>query len=97
MSPYLKAWNLASSCRTRDSLLPRSLDCEPHLACSLYRFLNDLMELEGEGAENPSHHDVVQSSPIDRRIGDVGKDVVIKGVAMKREKHEVTLPLVVER
>jgi hypothetical protein len=55
------------------------------------------VELGGEGAEDPGHHDVVQSSPIDEWISDVGEDVVIKGVAMKREKHEVAPPLVVER
>jgi hypothetical protein len=52
--------------------------------------LNDLVELEGEGAEDPGHHDIVQSSPIDGQIGDVGEDVVVKGVAMKSEKHEFT-------
>jgi hypothetical protein len=74
-----------------------SLDREPHLACSLRRLPNDLMELGGEDAEDPRHHDVVQSSSIDRRIGDIGEDVVVEGVAAKREKHEVTPPLVVRR
>jgi hypothetical protein len=48
------------------------------------------LELGGEGAEDPCHHDVVQSSPIDRRIDNVGE-----GVATKREKHEIAPPLVV--
>jgi hypothetical protein len=34
-------------------------------------------------------------SPIDGWIGDVGEDVVVEGVATKREKHKVTPPLVV--
>jgi hypothetical protein len=55
------------------------------------------VELRGEGAEDPCHHDVVQSSPIDGWIGDVGEDVVVEGVATKREKHEVAPPLVVGR
>jgi hypothetical protein len=45
------------------------------------------MEFRGEGAEDP----------IDRWIGDIGEDVVIKGVATKREKHEVVSPLIVGR
>jgi hypothetical protein len=72
-----------------------SLDHEPCLACSLRQIPNDLVEFGGEGVEDPCHHDVVQSSPIDGWIGDVGEDVVVEGVAMKREKHEVTPPLVV--
>jgi hypothetical protein len=32
-----------------------------------------------------------------RGIGDVGEDMVVQGVAMKREKHEVAPPLVVGR
>jgi hypothetical protein len=55
------------------------------------------VELGGEGAEDPGHHDVVQSSPIDGRISDVGEDVVVEGIAMKCEKHEVTSLLVVGR
>jgi hypothetical protein len=55
------------------------------------------MELGGGGAEDPGHHDVVQPSPIDGWIGDVGEDVIIEGVAMKCEKHEVASPLVVGR
>jgi hypothetical protein len=53
------------------------------------------MELGGEGVEDPGYHDVVQSSPIDERIGDNGEDVVVEGVEMKREKHKVAPPLVV--
>jgi hypothetical protein len=53
------------------------------------------MELRGEGAEDLGHHDVVQSSPIDRWIGDIGVDIVIEGIAMKSKKHEVTPPHVV--
>jgi hypothetical protein len=67
------------------------------LACGLRWFPNDLVEFGGEGAEDPCHHDAVQSSPIDEWIGDVGEDVVVQGVAMKREKHEVTPSLVVGR
>jgi hypothetical protein len=55
------------------------------------------MELRGQGAEDPCHHDVVQSSSIDGRISDIGEDVVVKGIATKREKHEVAPPLVVGR
>jgi hypothetical protein len=51
----------------------------------------------GEGVEDPCYHDAVQSSPIDGWIGDVKEDVVIQDVVMKREKHEVTPPLVVRR
>jgi hypothetical protein len=74
-----------------------SLDHEPCPACGLRRLPNDLMELGGEGVEDPGHHDAVQSSPIDGRIGDVGEDVVVEGIATKREKHEVAPPLVVGR
>jgi hypothetical protein len=55
------------------------------------------VELGGQGAEDPCHHDAVQSSPIDERISDIGEDVVVEGVATKREKHEVATPLVVGR
>jgi hypothetical protein len=51
----------------------------------------------GEGAEDPGHHDVIQSSPIDGRIGDVREDVIAEGIAMKREKPEVAPLLVVRR
>jgi hypothetical protein len=71
------------------------LEHEPHLTSGFHRFLNDLMEFEGEGVEDPYHQDVVQPSPIDGRIGDIREDVVIQGVAMKREEHEVASPLVV--
>jgi hypothetical protein len=64
------------------------------MACGLRRLPNDLVELGGEGAEDLGHHDVVQSSPIDRWIGDVREDVVVEGVATKHEKHEVAPPLV---
>jgi hypothetical protein len=73
------------------------LDCEPRLACGLCRFPNDLIEFRGEGAENPCHHGVVQSSTTSGRIDDVEEDMVVEGVAMKREKHEVAPPLVVGR
>jgi hypothetical protein len=59
--------------------------------------ISDSLLLGGEGAEDPGHHDVVQSSPIDGRIGDIREDMVIEGVATKREKHEVTPLLVVEQ
>jgi hypothetical protein len=36
-----------------------SLDREPRLVCSLRRLPNDLVELEGEGVEDPCHYDVV--------------------------------------
>jgi hypothetical protein len=65
--------------------------------CGLRRLLNDLVELGGEGAEDPGHHNAVQSSPIDGRIDDVGDDVVIEGVATKRVKQKITPPLVVGR
>jgi hypothetical protein len=68
---------------------------ELSLICGLLRFPNDLVELRGEGAEDPCHQDVVQSSLIDGWIDDVVEDVVIQGVATKREKHEVAPPLVV--
>jgi hypothetical protein len=74
-----------------------SLECKPHLMSGLPRFTNDLVEFGGEGVEDPCHHDAVQSSPIDGWIGGVGEDVVIQGVSMKYEKHEVTLPLIVGR
>jgi hypothetical protein len=47
------------------------LDREPHLAYGLCGLPNDLMELGEEGVENLGHHNVVQPSPIDRRIGNV--------------------------
>jgi hypothetical protein len=55
------------------------------------------MELGGEGVEDPGHHGAVQSSPIGRWIGDVGEDMVIEGIAMICEKHEVAPLLVVGR
>jgi hypothetical protein len=66
-----------------------SLDHEPRLACGLCQLLYDLMELRGKGAEDPGHLDVVQASPIDGRINNVGEDVAVGGVATKREKHKV--------
>jgi hypothetical protein len=74
-----------------------SLDREPRLGCGLRGLLNDLMELRGEGAEDPGHHNVVQSIPIDERINNNGEDMVVEGVMTKREKHVVTPPLVVRR
>jgi hypothetical protein len=65
--------------------------------CGLRGLPNDLVELRGEGVEDLGHHDIVQSSPIDERIGDVEEDMVFKGVAMKHEKHEVAPLLVVGR
>jgi hypothetical protein len=65
--------------------------------CGLRRLPNDLVELGGQGAEDPCHHDAVQSSPRDGWISDIGEDVVIEGIATKREKHEVAPPLVVGR
>jgi hypothetical protein len=64
------------------------------MMCGLYRSPNDLVEFRREGAEDPCHHDVVQSSLIYGRIGDVGEDMVVQGIATKREKHEVAPPLV---
>jgi hypothetical protein len=61
------------------------------------RLPNDIVELGGEGAEDPGHHDAIQSSPINERIDNVREDVVVKGVATKREKYEVALPLIVGR
>jgi hypothetical protein len=55
------------------------------------------MEFTGEGAEDPGHHDAVLSSRIDGWISDIGEDVIIEGIAMKREKHKVMPPLVVWR
>jgi hypothetical protein len=53
------------------------------------------MELRREDAKDPCYHDVVQSNTIDRRIGDIGEDMVVEGVATKCDKHEVAPPLVV--
>jgi hypothetical protein len=55
------------------------------------------VEIRGEGAKDPCHHDPVQSIPIDGQIDDIREDVVIEGVATKREEHEVAPPLVVGR
>jgi hypothetical protein len=74
-----------------------SLDREPRVACGLRQFLNDFIEFQGKGVRESCHHDVVQSSPIDRQISDIRDDVVVQGVVMKREKHEVVPPLVVGR
>jgi hypothetical protein len=74
-----------------------TLEREPRLMCGLRWFPNDLVEFGGEGAEDPSHHDTVQSSPIDEQISDVGEDVVVQGILMKREKHEIVPLLVVGR
>jgi hypothetical protein len=74
-----------------------SLDREPRLACSLRWLPNDVMEFGGEGVEDPCHHDTISFIPIDGQIDDVREDVVVEGVVMKREKHEVAPPLVVGR
>jgi hypothetical protein len=71
------------------------LERKPCLMNGLHQFSNDLVEFGGKGVEDPCHHDVVQPSPTAGWIGDVGEDVVIQGVAMKHEKHEVMPPLVV--
>jgi hypothetical protein len=89
----LKARNLVSSCIVAEEW---SLDHEPHLACGLHQLPNDLIEFGEEGADDPCHHNVVQSSPIDGWIDNIGEDVVIEDVAMKREEHEVA-PLLVVR
>jgi hypothetical protein len=72
-----------------------SLGHEPRLACGHHQFPNDLIEFGGEGVEDSCHHDVVQSSPINGRISNIREDVIIQGIAVKCEKHEVTPPLVV--
>jgi hypothetical protein len=64
------------------------------MMCGLCRSPNDLVEFRREGAEDPCHHDVVQSNLIYGRIGDVGEDMVVQGIATKREKHEVAPSLV---
>jgi hypothetical protein len=69
--------------------------CEPRLMCGLCWFLHDLVEFRGEGAEDPCHHDAVQSRPIDGWIGDIREDMVVQGIAMKCEKHKVVPLLVV--
>jgi hypothetical protein len=74
-----------------------SLDRKLCLAGGLRWFSNNLMEFGREGAEDPCHHDAIPSSPIDRWIGEVREDVVIEGIAVKREKYEVAPPLVVRR
>jgi hypothetical protein len=71
-----------------------SLNREPCLACYLCRLPNDLVEFRGEGVEDLYHHNAVQSCPIDEWIDDVREDVVVEGIAMKREEHEVAPPLV---
>jgi hypothetical protein len=48
-----------------------SLYRKPRLTCSLRRFLKDLMEFEGEGAEDPCHHDAIQCNPIEGWISDI--------------------------
>jgi hypothetical protein len=58
---------------------------------------NDLAEFGGEGVEDPCHHDATQSCLVNGWISDVGEHVVVQGVAMKREKHEVMPPLIVGR
>jgi hypothetical protein len=55
------------------------------------------VELGREGAEDLGHHDTVQFSLIDRRISNIGEDVVVEGVATKCEKHDVTPLLVIGR
>jgi hypothetical protein len=55
------------------------------------------VEIRGEGVKDPCHHDPVQSIPIDGQIDDIREDVVIEGVAMKHEEHEVAPLLVVGR
>jgi hypothetical protein len=57
-----------------------TVEREPRLTCGLCRFPNDLVEFKGEGAEDPCHHNVVQSSPIVRWISDVGEDMIVQGV-----------------
>jgi hypothetical protein len=73
------------------------LEREPRLTSGLHRFPNVLMEFGGEGVEDPCHHDVIQPSSIGEQIGDVREDVVVQGISMKCEKHEVVPPLVVGR
>jgi hypothetical protein len=72
-----------------------SFDLKPRLASGLRQFPNDLVELRGEGAKDLGHHDAIQSNPIDGQIVHVGEYVVVEGVAMRREKHEVAPPRVV--
>jgi hypothetical protein len=74
-----------------------TLEREPRLMCGLRWFPNDLVEFGGEDDEDPCHHDVLQPSLIDGRIGDVGEDVVVQGISTKHEEHEVAPPLVVRR
>jgi hypothetical protein len=74
-----------------------SLERNPCLMSGLHRFPNNLVEFRREGAEDPCHHDVVQPSPIGGRIDDIEEDVVVQGIAMKCEKHEVMPSLMVWR
>jgi hypothetical protein len=51
--------------------------------------VDDLLKLDSDGAEEPGHDDVVV--PIaGQGVGDDIKDVTVKGVATKRQEHEVS-------
>jgi hypothetical protein len=54
----------------------------------------DLVKLNGEGAQDPSQHDVVTLALIGECVDDVGEDVIIGAIVAECEGHEVT-PLLV--
>jgi hypothetical protein len=62
-------------------ILEVGLNNEPCLPSGLQWLMDNLVELDGEGAQDPGQHDVVQPSPIGGHVNDVGEDVVVEGIA----------------
>jgi hypothetical protein len=58
---------------------------------------DNLVEFNGEGIQDPSQRDVVQTGRIGGCVDDVGEDVIVEGILAECEEHEVTPSLVVGR
>lgn len=51
---------------------------------------DNILELNGEGAEDPQEHHVVHPVPGQEQVGNgVGEDVVVEGITLKGEEHLV--------
>jgi hypothetical protein len=89
--PRLKTQNMLLIYMMWDSRLLRNCVW----TASHARRVDNPMNLDGEGTQDPCQHNVVQPSPIGGCVHDVGEEVIVEGIVVEREEHEVTPPLVV--
>jgi hypothetical protein len=67
------------------------LDSKPSLSSSVTELIDDVLEVDGEGAEEPQEDDVVHPPTAGKSRGsDVESVVVIEGVAPQHQQDEIT-------